>query len=375
MRYFFIDIFRFIAIILMIQGHTFDALLEQSERASSWFPMHDYIHGYVAPMFLFGAGVAFIISTFKKWDLYTSITFESKKRFFRYFGLIIIGYFLHLPHFSFAKVAFGLTNTEYLNFVQSDVLQCIGVSLFLTQALVLFSQSQKLILYFSIIVVLITIILTPFFWSIKFEEFLPVWIASYFSFQLKSWFPLFPWVGYLFSGIIIGYSFNYFKEINLKKYFSWISFISVVLIVLTKLFGKNVTSLYPPHDIWKSGSIYFIEHVAYLILIFTILYLVTKNIKSIPVIIKIAAVQSLLIYFIHLMILYGSSITSGLNFLFYRDLSLIITLLVFVGLLLIIYWFLKLWDAGKNKFPLEMRQMGYIAIFALLLEFVLNNIQ
>ncbi|MSQ45952.1 MAG: DUF1624 domain-containing protein [Ignavibacteria bacterium] len=372
MRYFFIDIFRFIAILLMIQGHTFDALLQNSVRSASWFPIHDYLHGYVAAMFLFGSGIAFVISTFKKWDLYISFSPETKKRICRYIGLIIIGYFLHLPIFSFSNVVFGLTENEYLQFVQSDALHCIGVSLLFTQLLVLVSKSQKLLFIVSASILLFTLVATPYFWNYKFAEIFPLWLASYFSFQLKSWFPLFPWIGYLFSGIFIGYLFNKYREKNINQFFIWLTVISFIIIIISINFGSKIESLYPPHDIWKSGGINFITQTAVLSLILSFIFLVTRKIKSIPKIILTTSRQSLLIYILHLLILYGSVISSGLKLLYNRSLPLENTLTIYLAILILIYYFLQIWESAKKEYSPEMKKMGLISTVALIIVFVIN---
>jgi len=59
-RYIFIDLLRFIAVIAMLQGHTFDALLRVSMKQTWLFVVYDFFHGFVAPAFLFASGVAFV---------------------------------------------------------------------------------------------------------------------------------------------------------------------------------------------------------------------------------------------------------------------------------------------------------------------------
>src|SRR5678815_6046414 len=50
-RYYFIDLVRFVAVLFMIQGHVFDALLSPQVKALPWYYMLDFFHGFVAPAF------------------------------------------------------------------------------------------------------------------------------------------------------------------------------------------------------------------------------------------------------------------------------------------------------------------------------------
>ena len=67
-RWLGLDVFRFFAVLMMVQGHVFTTLLDATTKAQGWYPHHSAFHGYTAPMFLFGAGLAFGYTTFKKWD-------------------------------------------------------------------------------------------------------------------------------------------------------------------------------------------------------------------------------------------------------------------------------------------------------------------
>ena len=52
-RWLALDLLRFCAVFLMVQGHTFSSLLDPSVRAERWYQHHNFVHGYTAPMFLF----------------------------------------------------------------------------------------------------------------------------------------------------------------------------------------------------------------------------------------------------------------------------------------------------------------------------------
>ncbi len=65
-RLIFIDYYRMVIILLMIQGHTLRALLEKELKAGLWFKFHEFVHGAVAPGFLFLSGFLFYYTIKKK---------------------------------------------------------------------------------------------------------------------------------------------------------------------------------------------------------------------------------------------------------------------------------------------------------------------
>jgi len=82
-RYLFIDLLRFAAAFLMIQGHVFDALLSTQIKSHSLFYIHDFFHGFIAPAFLFASGVAYGASTMKRWAEHTTWGKRGRRRMHR----------------------------------------------------------------------------------------------------------------------------------------------------------------------------------------------------------------------------------------------------------------------------------------------------
>ena len=67
-RWLALDRLRAAAIVLMVQGHTFSALLRPGAMAQSVERVHSLIHGLTAPMFLLGAGLAFGITSYPRYS-------------------------------------------------------------------------------------------------------------------------------------------------------------------------------------------------------------------------------------------------------------------------------------------------------------------
>lgn len=83
-RLIFVDYLRFAAVLVMLQGHTFDALLQSSIKTSYAYKLFNLFHGLTAPMFLFSAGFAFAVSSIRNIDQYIHYTPKLEKRILRY---------------------------------------------------------------------------------------------------------------------------------------------------------------------------------------------------------------------------------------------------------------------------------------------------
>ena len=92
-----LDTLRCLAVLVMVQGHTFYLVMDDAVREASWYGWHNYLHGFTAPAFLFGAGLAFGVTTLRDFESHTHAGPVLYKRLYRYLGLFAIGYALQLP--------------------------------------------------------------------------------------------------------------------------------------------------------------------------------------------------------------------------------------------------------------------------------------
>src|SRR6187200_996591 len=196
----------------MIQGHVFDALLSPLVKSASWYYIHDFFHGFIAPMFLFASGVAYAVATLRSWEQHTVWDERVRRRMGKFLGLIAIGYALHLPYFSLWKTVNEATSLQTKSMVQVDALQCIGVTLLLLQLAVLFLRDTGYFVRAVAAGAALVILGSPILWSLSLAGTMPMGIAAYFNSESGSWFPLFPWSAYIQCGVLFGYFFLKAKD-------------------------------------------------------------------------------------------------------------------------------------------------------------------
>jgi len=275
---FYIDLFRAFIIVLMIQGHLFRALLSTDIKKGLIFSIHEYIHGLVAPGFLFLSGFLFFYTIRNKSG--KEILLKLKV----YAGIVFIGYFLHLPFFSLSKLIGYWGEGAAEKFLYMDILQAIGYSLIISA--IFWIISKRFFLHFIKFMVLLNLVLC--FLQPKTQNF----FFSYFIDQNVSQFPLFPWSLFFFLGILAS---------GLEDKYNKIIF---PLSVLLMIFASDLNGFFSKL-ISDSGKLLFSYSV----------FLHLKKPKStIPLMEKflLASKESLFLYVAHIMIIYGSVLNIGL---------------------------------------------------------------
>jgi uncharacterized membrane protein len=350
-RYLFIDLLRFAAVVCMLQGHAFDALLKGSIKQTNYFYLHDFFHGFVAPVFLFASGLAFGVATFKNWEKYTSWSPSVRNRLVRFFVLILVGYGLHLPFFSLRKILYDSTPREIAGFLQVDALQCIAVSLLGLQLLVVVLRKEKRLALFSFWTAILMILLSPWVWQISFSRILPLGLASYINAENKSWFPLFPWASYLLLGTAFAYVFLRSQRLDKTAGFMKRATLSGLWVVGLGLALSFVPlDLLPIHDYWKVNPPVTLIRIGVLIVVTGAFYFFDQRCRiplSFP---TVVGRESLSIYVVHLMIIYGSVVSPGLVLNWGGQLNVIEVLSIFALVSLLLFTFAALWNHLKLNF-------------------------
>ena len=225
-RFLFVDLLRGWALLVMIEVHVFNSMLQTDLLNSSWFGILNFINGLVAPSFLFVSGFAFVLSTKNQTEELRKFGNKFWKKLGRIVLILLAGYSIHLPILSLRRFINFYSPDVIISFYNVDILQCIAISLLIVFIGRIILKSDKHFLYFQIIGLIAVLILSPVIWNIKFEDIILSPFAAYFNNDLGSNFPLFPWITFIFAG---GISANYYirsRANNNEK--SYINYLFVV---------------------------------------------------------------------------------------------------------------------------------------------------
>ncbi len=350
-RYISADLLRGLVIIIMVEVHVFNAFLQPELRQTGWFSVLNFINGLVAPSFLFVSGFAFQVSSSGKLNEMRKFGKAFWKKIFRIFQIIIIGYALHLPYYSFSKIINKSTQQQLDSFFAVDVLQCIGFGLLFLFTARLLIKSDKFYNYFLIVSLIIISLISPFVWKIDFNQYVHPLIGNYFNRMHGSLFPVFPWINFLLAGGIFARYFVEARELNKEERFIKLSAITGLVILLlghlfySGLFPKTLTSIMP-------NPVFFLERLGYIIVLFYLCWIVDRKTNIKNSFVMDASRESLLVYWLHLVIIYGmfwdgKSLAIKLG----MTLNLIEAIGSTIILIILMIVAAKVWGWAKKKYP------------------------
>ena len=313
-RHLFIDLYRSAVILLMLEGHVFRALLNSESQQSSLFIFHEFFHGLSAPAFLFGSGLTFIISTKKRWDEYHHWDPPLARRLRRFLFVILLGLALHLPYFSIRKIILDGTTADYLQLFQCDVLHCIGIGLLSLHALIFFFKTESKF-YGLVIATIVTIcFLTPLVWDVDFLRYSPPAFSQLLNNRYGSPFPLFPSVGFLFSGVIVSWEFLVAaRQKREQEFMLRLAVAGASLILGGILFDALPFKIYPVYNFWYTSPNYFFIRVGSLMLITSGFWYLANRVHQPRNYLTIFGKESLFVYVLHLVFLYGTAVNPESN--------------------------------------------------------------
>ena len=321
-RLIFIDIIRAFAICMMLEGHFIDGLLapEYRDENNLFYATWHYIRGMTAPVFFTVSGFIFTYLLIKEQNPakmgWNHVRVQKGVR--RGINLIIIAYLLRANILNLFTP--GYTD---MNVRRVDVLHCIGLSLLFLIAFYLLTYRRKNRLRMSIMLLGTTFVAFFFepIYSHLTYEYLPMALANYFTKENDSVFTIFPWFGYASLGGCMGFLFYKNRE-NPHVYRNmviWYILLGVILITFPYWMGKIADTL-------QIHSLQLIAHGDYLIkrignvLLFFALFMILRHVITSPTLQKIGQ-NTLSIYVIHYIILYGSFTGMGLYRYFHDQLT------------------------------------------------------
>ncbi|MEG8946887.1 heparan-alpha-glucosaminide N-acetyltransferase domain-containing protein [Rosettibacter firmus] len=358
-RVIFIDLMRAFAVLMMVQGHTIDTFLSDDYRTfdsilySIWFT----IRGFTAPIFMFSSGAVFtyLLKSYK-------VPFVENPRvvkgFKRFLMLIVIGYLLRYP--SYSLIDFSLvTREQWLTFFVVDALHLIGFGLLFILILTYISERIRVKDYIIYSVgALFFFLMFNITEQINWHHFLPLPLAAYFFHKTGSLFPFFPWAGYVISGAILGNYLANNPDIFTKKVFSrnlliigllfWAFAYLIELIEMIFFNNKNIVT----------DNLFVISlRLGGVILLNCLMSYLAIELKTIPNLVKWVGRHTLVIYAVHVIILYGSAWIPGLNLVFAKSMSISLSILAAIMMIILMILMViaieKIKSYWKNRILLE----------------------
>lgn len=308
-RLYFIDAVRAFAILMMLQGHFIDTLLNPIYRdnTNTIYNVWTYFRGITAPVFFTISGLVFAYLLLRAYAKGNDKR-RMKKGLFRGLLLLVIGYSLRVNLVSWFNGYFS----AYVLVI--DVLQCIGLALILLVFLHMLFKKHSYI--FSIVLFFIgclCFVTEPLYRTLSFEN-TPKFIANYMTKSNGSVFTILPWFGYSAFGALLSTVFfrhahkSRFKLLTIITFFVLGSLLiyqsSWLLIKLYRITGVELFEMSANYN-------YLFTRLGNVLILFGVFYTLERFLKQ-SLIAKIGE-KTLSIYVIHFILLYGSFTGYGIK--------------------------------------------------------------
>ena len=310
-RVIFIDLGRFLALVFMLYGHTVSALLAPEYQRGTWFEVWNFQRGLTSSLFLLLSGFAFSIATSKRWHSHQSFSPAVFKRTRRFALFLLLGYAIHFPVPRFSMLT-TLTEEQWRSFTQVDVLQLIGATFLIVQALVFVWKSRRMFTIAVFVLAALVLALTHPIWVIDWWQILPGWLAAYLSPARGSLFPLFPWATYVLFGAGLGQIYVSWGAARLSSYAIYTLFVPGVILSALGWGLAQIENGPWGTDAWNFMPIQLAIRIGACLIILAAIARASQRLTRLPRFFAAVAQETLPIYFVHLMIVYGSIWNSGL---------------------------------------------------------------
>ncbi len=355
-RIIFLDLMRALAVLMMVQGHTIDTFLADQFRTydSSAYNVWLTIRGFTAPIFMFTSGVVFTYLL----RLDPKPFFENprvQKGITRFLTLVVIGYLLRFPTprvFDFSLV----TKDQWLTFFAVDALHLIGFGLLFIISLVYISERFKVNEYFIFSLgFLFFLLMYPFADSINWPNFLPLPFAAYMYQGSGSLFPFFPWASYVIAGGMLGSYLAKNPDVYKSSKFSYRLFALSGIMIIVSVAANQVDEkiLGGTREFFTDGFSLVFYRISILLLLNGIMAFLSVRLSNIPELVKNIGKNTLLIYVVHVIILYGSAWIPGFGMFYPHTLNIagsilaaMVLIILMIGMVALVE-FLKLYRKRK----------------------------
>ncbi|MEO8260680.1 MAG: heparan-alpha-glucosaminide N-acetyltransferase domain-containing protein [Acidobacteriota bacterium] len=299
----YLDWARGIAVLLMIEAHTFDAWTLPGARATVAFRDVTILGGFAAPLFLWLAGVGVVMAA-------TNAARRSGQRTAGVSAACRRGLEIFILAFLFRLQGLIVSPGGHLvTLFRVDILNIMGPAM-VVAALVWGSTAMPAlqVVLFAVLAVATTM-LTPIVRVSPLVERLPTILQWYVRpFADLTLFTLFPWAGFVFAGAACGVLLMAASDERVeRRLHAWIA-LAGLLILFTGRYLASAPSIYRQSSFWTTSPTYYAIRVGILMTAVSALYGLARVLE--PRGIRLAPLarfgrESLFVYWIHVELVYG----------------------------------------------------------------------
>jgi fucose 4-O-acetylase-like acetyltransferase len=208
-------------------------------------------------------------------------------------------------------------------------------------------------------------------WAHDFRGSMPLTLALLLNPHGTSLFPIFPWLAFVLAGCCASCIFLRYAERNaIPQFMRGVAMLGVLMIVCGLLLRGIPYSLPGFQNFYTTSPLYMMIRIGSVLLIAAFLYRLESKRKWIPKPILLAGQESLLIYGVHLKVIFGVLRGRRLGPVLGLSFGYLGCFLISIGLIASMLLLAKYWHVLKKRFPRSVKGGQAIAIIIMIVAFL-----
>jgi uncharacterized membrane protein len=303
-RHAYLDRVRGLAVLIMIEAHVLDSWIRVPDRSHPGFGYAMVLAGMGAPLFLFLAGVAVVLSAeskFRRTGDFAASWRAVQNRGWQVFGLAFL---FRLQSF----ILGGGGNA--IGLLKVDILNIMGPAIAFTAiAGRLVPSKEARAVLFAVGAVAISMV-TPIVRTTPLLTWLPDPVEWYFRPSPgRTNFTLFPWAGFVFAGAAVGGVIDGIRNAERAVRIQIGLAAGAIVLGFLAYTASFLPSIYARSDFWTSSPTFFLLRVAILTLLLPLAFMwerVAWRYKVFPrSMLEVLGRSSFFVYWVHVEMVYG----------------------------------------------------------------------
>jgi hypothetical protein len=157
-------------------------------------------------------------------------------------------------------------------------------------------------------------LLTPLVWDYDALQHFPAGIAQLLNGNHGSVFPLFPYIGFLFAGVLVSWEYLVAVDQGTEHRFMLrLAAIGAAAAGAGVLFDLLPVRIYPTYNFWYTSPNWFLIRLGGLLLFLSFVWFASRSVRSRSPFLTVFGRESLFVYVLHLLVLYGSAFNPATN--------------------------------------------------------------
>ncbi len=210
-------------------------------------------------------------------------------------------------------------------------------------------------------------------WSQDFRGKLPLSLALFLNPHGVSLFPVFPWMCFVLAGSFACHFFLKSVDAGKIPQYMWItSWMGILMITSGLLLRRTPYTIPGFENFYTTSPLYLMIRLGCVLVICALLYKLETNGKWMPRPIQLAGQESLLVYGVHLWIIYGFLRGRHLRPILGTQSGYLGCFLLSLGIILLMLYLAKHWHTLKRNYPDRVRFAQAIIVITMIIVFLLG---